>query len=173
MQNLLPTKSPVELKNPVELNGVFLVGASTEGYFDRKFHSALRGFRMLIARKSWIVWAFTGLVAFSATNAEAQITAPRILSATPDRFATLEERLTNRLRAVAEDQRAFIRFVVGLTRQGKLDLRLIAAIERYALKRSSALPFPYFERVIRFEGDKRGLVIPPVRQFATTKIPVP
>lgn len=108
---------------------------------------------------------------FAPSLAQAQITSPRILSASPtDRFATLEEQLVNRLRATAEDQRNYLNFVVRLVKENKLDLKLVVAVERYALRRNPGFPFPFFERALRFEAKRRGIVLPPVRQFATTRV---
>lgn len=109
-----------------------------------------------------------------ATNARSygQVTQRRIVSATPTPTATLQEQLINRMRAVREDQKAFIRFIDRLVKDGRLDPRLVVAIERYALKRNRALPFPYFERAIRFEARRRGIAVPSVRQFATTRVVV-
>jgi acyl carrier protein phosphodiesterase len=107
-------------------------------------------------------------VGASAPPAEAQITVPRTLSATPDRFVTLEEQLINRLRATTEQQQAFVRYVVEQVRKERLERRLVLAIERYALKRNRFLPFNFFERALRFEASRRGVNLPPVQQFVTT-----
>jgi hypothetical protein len=100
--------------------------------------------------------------------AAAQITTGRTLSASSDSFATLEEQLVNRLRATSLDQRAYLKFVVKQVREGRLDIRLVVGIERYAIRRNASLPFLYFERALRFEAGKRGIVLPPVQQFATS-----
>ncbi|MCG8648734.1 MAG: hypothetical protein MI861_02815 [Pirellulales bacterium] len=102
-------------------------------------------------------------------SASAQVTAPRVLSASPNRMATLEEQLTNRLRATSEQQKAFIRFLVKQVRDGRLDAKLVVAVERKALLRNRLFPFPFFERAIRFEASKRRVMLPPVQRFATTK----
>lgn len=101
---------------------------------------------------------------------QAQITPPRTLSAEIDRFATLEEQLVNRLRATREDQQAYIKFVVDQVRKGKLDVKLVVAIERYALRRNPHYPFPFFERALQFEARKRGVALPPVMHFNSTRI---
>lgn len=103
-------------------------------------------------------------------TADAQITAPRSLSATPDPIATLEEQLINRLRATSNEQRAYIKFVIKQVREQRLDLRLVVAIEKKALRRNRFFPFPFFERAMRFEAAKRNVALPPVQQFATTKV---
>ncbi|MEM9644481.1 MAG: hypothetical protein AAF989_05770 [Planctomycetota bacterium] len=100
---------------------------------------------------------------------EAQVTVGQKLSALPRETATLEEQLTNRLRAVTDDQRAFVKHIVRLVEQKRLDIKLVVAVERYALKRNRTLPFPYFERVIRFQAERRGITVPTVRQFANTR----
>jgi hypothetical protein len=113
--------------------------------------------------------ALVGLTLVLLVTAHAQITAPRSLSATIDRYATLEEQLTNRLRATRQDQIDYVKFVVKQVRAGKLDTKLVVAIERYALRRNPHYPFLYFERALRFEANKRGVPLPTVKQFASTK----
>jgi hypothetical protein len=111
------------------------------------------------------------LVLICVSSATAQITPPRILSAGVDRFANLEEQLTNRLRATSEEQRDYVKFVVKQVREGKLDTKLVVAIERYARRRHPRLPFLFFERALRYEANKRGVTLPTVKQFASTKTP--
>ncbi len=126
-------------------------------------------------RVRWIVGCcFTlGFLVLTSKPATAQITVPRVLSATPDRFATLEEQLINRLRATAEDQKAYVRFVVNKVRENQLDVKLVIAVQQYAIKRNPQLPFLFFERALKIEAGKRGVALPPVRQFATTSVPAP
>lgn len=102
-------------------------------------------------------------------QADAQVSVGRSLSASSIRTATLKEQLLNRLRATAADQRGYIDFVVSQVDAGRLDARLVIAVERYALRRNSHLPFLFFERAMRFEAGRRGVVLPPVRQFASTR----
>jgi hypothetical protein len=129
----------------------------------------------LLARKILIVSGIligAGFLVGSST-AQAQITVPRILTAEGDRYANLQEQLTNRLRATREDQQAYIRFVVEKVRKEELDQRLVVAIERYAMRRHREYPFPFFERALRYEAAKRGVALPPVKHFASTKaVPV-
>ncbi|MEM1070685.1 MAG: hypothetical protein AAGG48_27595 [Planctomycetota bacterium] len=108
-----------------------------------------------------------------AVSAQAQITEPRTLSATPIRKATLEEQLTNRLRATRDDQKAYIRFVVKRVEEGDLEKRLVLAVEKYSIRRNRYFPFPFFERAIRFEAAKRSVLLPSVQTFATTRSTTP
>lgn len=85
--------------------------------------------------------------------------------------AGLDDQLVNRLRAVTEEQQAFVRYVVRQVDQGRLERGLVLAIERYALRRNRLLPFNYFERAIRFEASRRGVELPSVQQFVSTKLP--
>ena len=112
----------------------------------------------------------TVAVAAMPTTADAQISQPGKLSAGPTRVATLEEILVNKLRATRNDQRAYIKFVVKQVEQKKLKAELVLAIEKKAIQRNRFYPFPFFERAMRFEAEKRNVFLPPVRQFATTKI---
>jgi hypothetical protein len=50
-------------------------------------------------------------------------------------------------------------------------MKLVVAIERYAIRRNPQFPFPFFERAMRIEAAKRGVTLPESRQFATTKSP--
>ncbi len=106
------------------------------------------------------------------STVSAQITGPRVLSASPDRFATLEEQLTNRLRATTDEQKEFIRFVVKQVKLGKLQPSLIIAIQRYAIRRNPEYPLPFFEKALRVEAEKRRVIVPPVRSFVSTAIPL-
>ena len=90
--------------------------------------------------------------AFAAVPAQAQITTPRKLSASPDRFTSLQEQLINRLRATTEDKQAYIRRLVALVRSNKLDVKLVVAIERKALQSRPGFPFPYFDQAIKIEA---------------------
>lgn len=125
------------------------------------------------SRRRWVIGVcFTlGFLVSASKPATAQITVPRVLSTTPDRYATLEEQLINRLRATAEDQKAYLRFVVNKVRDNQLDLKLVIAVQQYAIKRNPQLPFLFFERALKVEAGKRGVSLPPVRQFATTTVP--
>ena len=109
------------------------------------------------------------LLTFLLAPVDAQITQPRILSASPDRYANLTEQLTNRLRAFDQEKRSYIAFVVAKVREGKLEARLVLAAQRYAIRRNSEFPFPFFERALRVEAGKRGVALPTVRQFASTR----
>jgi hypothetical protein len=116
-----------------------------------------------------IVLALFAAAGFDSV-ADAQVTMPRILSATPKRTATLEEQLVNRLRATQDQQKAYIKFLVKQVNENKLDTRLVLAIEKKALQRNPYYPFPFFERAMRFEAKKRNVILPPVQLFATTRL---
>ena len=111
------------------------------------------------------------LLTFSVTLVHAQITTPRTLSAEIDPIARLEEQLVNRLRATTVGQQAYIQQVVKLVDQNRLNLQLIVAIERYALRRNPQFALPFFERALRFEAGKRGVVVPSIRFFTSTAAP--
>lgn len=132
------------------------------------------GFALLSFRRGMLLLACTVMgCALSASSAYGQITAPRTLSASVDPFATLEEQLINRLRATSLEQRSYLRFVVRQVQEGRLEAKLVVAIERYALRRKPSFPFPFFERALRFEAGRLGVTLPSVRQFATTRQPFP
>ena len=113
---------------------------------------------------------------FGWSTASAQLTTPQVVNAPNVRTATLEQQLINRLRAISLEQRDYIRFIIRQVELKKLDVKLVVAIERYALRKNREFPFPFFERAIRFEASKRGVALPTVRQFAATldsRIPNP
>ncbi len=80
--------------------------------------------------------------------------------------ATLEDQLINRLRATTEDRQVYIRLVVAQVNAGVFDRGRVLALERYAIKKNSAFPFPYFERVMRAEAERVGVYLPPVQLLA-------
>ena len=118
-------------------------------------------------------WFVLGFALLGTSVVVAQITSPRILSAGPNVSANLEEQLVNRLRATREDQRAYIKYVVALTKNKKLETRLVVAVERYAIRRNSHYPFPFFERALKYEARKRGMSLPTVQNFASTRPTAP
>lgn len=80
--------------------------------------------------------------------------------------ATLEDQLINRLRATTEDRQAYIRMVVAKVDEGVFDRGRVLAMERYAIKKNSTFPFPYFERITRAEAERVGVFLPPVQLLA-------
>ncbi len=112
---------------------------------------------------------FSASLVLGTTFASAQITQARILSASPDRTANLTEQLVNRLRAFDEEKRSYVAMVVKKVDEGILDARLVIAVQSYAIQRNREFPFPYFERALRYEAGKRGVPLPTVRQYVSTK----
>ena len=120
--------------------------------------------RILFATVGFLLLHFLS----GSNNASAQITASRTLSSDIDPVARLEEQLINRLHATTDAQRAYIRSVVKLVDDRRLQLELVVAIERYALRRNQRYAFPFFERALRFEASKRGVALNSVRHFQST-----
>jgi hypothetical protein len=89
----------------------------------------------------------------------------------PNRTTSLQDQLNARLKATTDERKGFIRFVVQQVELEKLDIKLVVAIERYAMRRNPQFPFPFFERAIRIEAAKRGVTLPESRQFATSRFP--
>lgn len=102
----------------------------------------------------------------SASTSNAQISDNSTVAPTGSRTATLEQRLVNQLRATTEERKAYIHLVVELVNSGQFDQRYLLAIERYAVRKNPQFPFPYFERAMRFEAEKRGITLPPVALLA-------
>lgn len=121
-------------------------------------------------RRSILTAIVTAIIAGLTSVAHGQITVPRKLSSTTRSIATLEELLVNRLRATSDQQKAYIKFILTKVKAGKLDPKLVVALQRKAVARNRNLPFPAFERSLRYEAAKRNLILPPLQHFATTKI---
>ncbi|MEL6106359.1 MAG: hypothetical protein AAFU85_09995 [Planctomycetota bacterium] len=96
---------------------------------------------------------------------QAQITPAPILSAQPPKRATIEDYLINRLRATTEDQKDYVREILRLVDQRRLDLKLVLALQRRARARRPHFPLPIFEQTIRFEGRKRGVIVPTLQEI--------
>jgi len=102
---------------------------------------------------------------FLASTAQAQITPNRTLSEQVDPVARLEEQLINRLHATTEAQQSYLRFVVEQVSRKRLELRLVVAVERYAIRRNPRYAFPFFERALNYEATKRGITLPSIQLF--------
>lgn len=107
-------------------------------------------------------YATAGILILMTQHVFAQITPTRTIAGTAQRVVGLEEQLINGLRATRDEQQAFLKTVVVLSEQGKLDKRLINAIYVWSRRRQPLYPFPFFERGLRIEAQKRGIVLPVV-----------
>lgn len=119
-------------------------------------------------RRPLLVYGALFVGALLAAPVSAQITPARSLSGGTGPVATLEEQLINRLRATTDAQAEYIRLVVKLVDEEKLEARLVVAIEQYAIRRNPRFPFPYFERALRYESAKRGVILTPLRHYQST-----
>ena len=129
-----------------------------------------RLFRLLLLDRITTLGVFFVIAPLGMTVAQAQITPPRNFPAARDQYATLQEQLVNQLRATRHDQQAYIDYVLEQVRLEILDTSLVIAIERYAMRRNRQYPFPFFERALRYEAAKRGVVLPTVQHFASSRM---
>ncbi|MCC9645091.1 hypothetical protein LOC71_22665 [Rhodopirellula sp. JC740] len=111
-----------------------------------------------------------GIATFSlslltASAAQAQIIPSNNLSGQGDSTARLYERLVNRLHATTQPQQDYLQNIVQKVNDRKLDLRLVVAVERYAIRRNQHYPFPFFERALKYEAGKRGITLPSIKLF--------
>ncbi|PAY19722.1 hypothetical protein CKO51_09460 [Rhodopirellula sp. SM50] len=83
----------------------------------------------------------------------------------PTQGAALDDYLISRLRATTEDQRHYVREIVKLVDQNKLEKRLVLALERYARRKSPYFPLPAYERALRVEAAKRGVAVPTLKEI--------
>lgn len=107
-----------------------------------------------------------GMCVVGAGTADAQVSERNGVKPTGNRVATLDEQLVNQLRATTEERKAYVRLVVQLVESGRLEQSYVQAITRYAIRKNPQFPFPYFERAMRFEAQKRGITLPPVQLLA-------
>ena len=84
---------------------------------------------------------------------------------TPTRVASLNDYLISRLKATTDDQKSYVREVVKLVDQRKLEKRIVLALERYSRRKSPYFPLPVFERALRVEGAKRGVKVPMIQEI--------
>lgn len=120
-------------------------------------------------------------VAGLATTASAQITTTgtgqrAVTSAVSrlaqvDPVASLQDQLVNRLHATTEPQIAYLQNVTRLVEQDRLKIQLVVAVQRYAIRRNARYPFPYFERALKHEAQKRGVTLPSIRLFQSSTLP--
>lgn len=124
---------------------------------------------VLGAAKSRFVWLVAILCIGSqvCNEAPAQITAnssgQSATMLTPT--TSLYDFLVNRLRATSTDQRDYVREIVRLVDQKRLEKRLVLALERYARRKSPYFPLPVYERALRVEAAKRGVTVPLIREI--------
>jgi hypothetical protein len=113
------------------------------------------------------------LIAFAVSSENvsfAQITQP-VTPRGGNQAASLNDILVNNLKATTPDQQAFLLRVVEETDNKHLEQGLALAVMRYAQRKHSAYPFPYFERAIRVEAAKRRVALPAISVVVTTKAP--
>lgn len=105
-------------------------------------------------------------------NSRGEITPDRNSAVHNSVIANLERQLTVRLKATTEDRKAYIRRLVRLVKDGKVELKLVLGLERVAIRRRAAFPFLFFEKAMKVEAGKRGVSVPTVKEYAAanTKI---
>ena len=84
------------------------------------------------------------------------------------RVVRLEDQLTFGLHATRADQRNFLRKVAEGVEKGNLERARVNAVYKWALLRNDRYPFPYFERAIRLEANKKNVTLPPVQLIITS-----
>ena len=72
---------------------------------------------------------------------------------------SLREELVNGLRATRDDQKNFIDHIVTMVDEGKLPVSLVYASFRWARKRRSDYPFPYFKYAVRELAKRKRILI--------------
>lgn len=113
------------------------------------------------------VGSLTLLLLFSSgvRHASAEIPISNGGSVVPSKAPSLSDYLISQLRATTADQRSYVREIVKLVEKGKLEKRLVLALERYARRKSPYFPLPVFERALRVEAGKRGVAVPMIQEI--------
>ncbi|MCO8122359.1 hypothetical protein NHH03_11485 [Stieleria sp. TO1_6] len=113
------------------------------------------------------VFAFAVLLPLAGVRQFVRAQIPVALSPTAaqSKQPSLAEYLVNRLRATSTDQRSYVAEIVKLVEEGKLERRLLIALERYARRKSPYFPLPVFERALRVEAAKRGVAVPMIKEI--------
>ena len=67
------------------------------------------------------------------------------------------------LKTRLNEEKAFVTAVMDKVRSGEIPEKLVETSYKWVLNRrpDTNYPFVYFERVLRLQGDKAGIVIPP------------
>lgn len=71
--------------------------------------------------------------------------------------APLKDQLEKGLRATTPGQRQFVNVVVTAVNNRVLPRAMVNLVYRWALKRNSKIPFPYFEFALRALAKRRGI----------------
>jgi len=71
----------------------------------------------------------------------------------------LKKRLEQGLHATSDKDRGYIDRVVSLVDQGKLKVKDVYAVFKWARKRDRNYPFSYFQRALNMMAKRRGIVI--------------
>lgn len=100
-----------------------------------------------------------------ADSGQAQTTVSNRSAVVATKGPSLEDYLISRLRATTTDQKSYVREIVKLVDQGRLEKRTVIAMERYARRKSPFFPLPAYERALRVEAAKRGVAVPTLKEI--------
>lgn len=107
----------------------------------------------------------------TSQSVQAQVTPP-----TPPesgtQIASLEDYLVNSLRATLPEQRTFIKLVEQKVENGELERKLVLAVLKYAHRRHSRFPFPFFERAMRIQAAKQDVTLPATFTIRSSRAPL-
>ncbi|MCC9599284.1 hypothetical protein LOC67_01835 [Stieleria sp. JC731] len=121
----------------------------------------------MIERLKTIVAAMAIMLGLAST-ASAQVSLfPQNVPVSPAqrKAPSLEEYLVSRLRATSEDQRNYVHAIVQLIEQGRLEKKLVLALERRSRGKNPVFPLPVFERTLRFEAARRHITVPTIQEI--------
>lgn len=108
------------------------------------------------------------LLTIQAGKAEAQELTTTSAEATGDnevelRFRDYEAKIQALLKTRLNEEKAFVTLVMEKVRAGEIPEKMVETSYKWVLNKhpDTNYPFIYFERVLRIQGDKVGIEIPP------------
>lgn len=115
----------------------------------------------MLKRRRWMKLVLFGTLAFLPSQVRGQQGLPTNRAELNTRnVVDLEDQLKNGLRAVTPGQVRYIKTVVALVKNGRLPRAMVNLVYRWAIKRNSSVPLPYFQYALRVLAERRGIAVP-------------
>jgi hypothetical protein len=116
---------------------------------------------------SWALLALAGLFVGQPGEGWAQEVTATSAAASDDevelRFRDYEAKIQALLKTRLNEEKAFVSLVMEKVRAGEIPEKMVETSYKWVLNKhpDTNYPFVYFERVLRIQGDKAGIEIPP------------
>jgi hypothetical protein len=116
---------------------------------------------------SWALLVLAGLFVGQPGEGWAQEVTTTSAAASDDevelRFRDYEAKIQALLKTRLNEEKAFVSLVMEKVRAGEIPEKMVETSYKWVLNKhpDTNYPFVYFERVLRIQGDKAGIEIPP------------